>query len=90
MSVSSSGDWSVACHANPTEKVLVLTHELATDGETIPQAARQFWPVRPLIMYGRSAALDPPCAKEDAVWWFWKEMSGKGHVSCEVPICVGL
>ena len=54
--------------------MLILTHEMASDQEGIPHAAAQFWPVRPLVMYGRSAALQPKCAKEEAVWWFWKEI----------------
>ena len=54
--------------------MLVLTHEMASDAETVPHAAAQFWPVRPLVMYGRSARLEPTCNKNDAVWWFWKEI----------------
>ena len=70
-------------------QVLILTHELASDGETVPQAAAQFWPVRPLIMYGRTAKLDPPCAKEDAVRSFWKGMCVESHLSCDDALFLG-
>ena len=73
---------SLICHFPPAVKrakhqlspeALVLSHEEATMQETEPYLQRRLAPLRPLIMYGRSASLDPPCAKDECVYYGWRD-----------------
>ena len=50
----------------------MLTHELATSEETVPYLEWPMWPLPVVNLYGRSAALEPCIAKEEAVWYGWK------------------
>ena len=58
-------------------QVLVVSHELASPQEYEPYLAWRLRPVRPLVMFGRSAVLEPRCSKWEAVYWFWKDLACK-------------
>ena len=51
----------------------MLTHEAATAKETVPYLEYVMWPLPVVNLYGRSARLNPPIAKEEAVWHGWKD-----------------
>ena len=51
----------------------MLTHEAATAEETVPYLEQVMWPLPVVNLYGRSARLHPPIAKEEAVWYGWKD-----------------
>ena len=51
----------------------MLTHERATSEETVPYLEWLMWPLPVVNLYGRSATLEPPVAKEEAVWYGWKD-----------------
>ena len=54
-------------------KALILTHELTPEGDFDTYLARQLFPVRPLISYGRSAKAWPPCEPKVAVFSWWRD-----------------
>ena len=54
-------------------EVLVLTHERATPQEYEPYLAWNLRPCRPLVLHGRTAALEPACGTWETVYWFWKD-----------------
>jgi hypothetical protein len=54
-------------------KVLVLSHSNAGGEELEPYAASVFAPMPVLVLMGRSAVVDPPCPKEHAVWYGWRD-----------------
>ena len=62
------------------KQVLLLTHEGASMAEWEPYMSYRLRPCRPLVFYGRSASRKPPCSKEHAVWWVWKDHRSLGHV----------
>lgn len=49
----------------------MLTHEKASVQEMEPYVASIFAPLRPLMMFGRSAGLEPSCRKDHAVYHGW-------------------
>ena len=53
-------------------QVLVVTHEMASPQEYEPYLSWRLRPCRLLALRGRSATMDPPCSKWEAVYWFWK------------------
>ncbi len=55
--------------------MLCLTHEGATDVEIVPYLQAKFDPVTVLSIYGRCAKLEPPCPKNQAVWYGWRDRS---------------
>ena len=58
-------------------QVLVLTHEQASREEWLPYAAHALAPCRPMVCFGRSAALDLPVAAKEAVRDFWEDCRAK-------------
>ena len=54
-------------------RVLVLTHEAATKEQWEPYLRYRLAPCEPLIMYGRSAKLEPKCKVREALYWFWMD-----------------
>ena len=52
-------------------QVLVLTHEAASKEQWWePYLRYRLAPCEPLIMYGRSAKLEPECKVQEALYWF--------------------
>ena len=51
----------------------MLTHEAATAEETVPYLEWLMWPLPVVNLYGRSARLHPPIAKDEAVWYGWRD-----------------
>ena len=58
-------------------KALVLTHESAPQQLWEPYLGHLLRPLRPLVLFGRDASLQPRCARDVAVWWGWKDMGDK-------------
>ena len=56
-------------------QVLVLTHELS-DARSwdLGKYQEHFYPVRPQLLYGRSATLQPTCNVKQAVWYGWRDI----------------
>ena len=50
-----------------------MTHELAPLESRIPYLATVFQPLQPLVVYGRSARMEPECPGEEAVAWAWRD-----------------
>ena len=61
----------------------MLTRSSATAEEMLPYFERLFWPLPVLNLYGRAAELDPPIAREEAVWYGYRD-----RVSCAVALAV--
>ena len=57
-------------------QILVLTHELAdiSGSDALEQLARDFYPVLPVVMYGRSAKLGKEVGSETCVWYGWRDL----------------
>jgi hypothetical protein len=54
-------------------EVLVLSHEAATTQETEPYLQTRLAPLRPLILFGRTASRHPPCHKQECVYYGWRD-----------------
>ena len=54
-------------------QVLVLSHEGASRQEMQPYLSQKLWPCRPLILYGKAAAREPPCHKQECVYYAWRD-----------------
>ena len=54
-------------------QVLSLQHEDSTPTEWLPYLGVIFSPVQVLEFWGRAAKRDPPCRKDQAVFYWWKE-----------------
>ena len=54
-------------------QVLALTHEKATAEETLPYLQHAFRPCPVLALCGRAAVLEPRCAKEECVYYAWRD-----------------
>ena len=54
-------------------QALVLTHEDATVVEQFPYMGVMLAPTPVLEFYGRCATRDPPCHKNDAVFYWWQD-----------------
>ena len=67
-------------------QAISLSHELASPVELEPYLGVRLAPLRPVTLYGRAAALDPPCRKEETVFYAWRD-SVAGNV---VPKVLGL
>ena len=57
-------------------QILVLTHELSdlSSTDTLDRVAEHFYPVLPVAMYGRTAALGSQVKKEETVWYGWRDL----------------
>ncbi len=51
-----------------TLQALVWSHELATAAQMEPYLQEVLRPLRPLVLYGRAAGLEPKCHKQEAVY----------------------
>ena len=56
-------------------QALVLTHEGASPVEKLPYLGVMLAPTPVLEFYGRCATRKPPCHKNDAVFYWWKDQS---------------
>jgi len=54
----------------------VLSHELATAAEMEPYLQEVLRPLRPLVLYGRAAGLEPNCQKQEALYYGWRDPKG--------------
>ena len=54
-------------------QALVLTHEGASQVEQLPYLGVMLAPTPALEFYGRCATRDPPCHKNDAVFYWWQD-----------------
>ena len=54
-------------------QALVLPHEGASDTEKLPYLGVMLAPTPVLEFYGRCATRDPPCHKNDAVFYWWQD-----------------
>ena len=54
-------------------QALVLTHEGATQVEQLPYLGVMLAPTPVLDFYGRCATRQPPCNKNDAVFYWWQD-----------------
>ena len=54
-------------------KALVLTHESAPSDLWEPYLGHLLRPLRPLVLFGRDASLQPRCPKDQAVFYGWKD-----------------
>ena len=67
-------------------QAISLSHELASPEELEPYLGVRLAPLRPVTLYGRAAALDPPCRKEETVFYAWRDCA----VGNQVPYRLGL
>ena len=52
----------------------MLTHELSDAASwDLGSYSEHFWPVKPQLLYGRSAKMTPQCPVEHAVWYGWRD-----------------
>ena len=58
-------------------KALVLTHESAPSELWGPYLGHLLRPLRPLVLFGRDASLQPRCPKDQAVFYGWKDTGAK-------------
>ena len=63
-------------------QALLLSHEGATGHEVEPYLQHVLKPLAPLTLYGRFAAREPKCHKQECVYYFWRgrhchEVTGK-------------
>ncbi len=63
-------------------EVVVLAREASDPREWEPYAAWAFRPCQPLVFFGRSAADDPACPREEAVFHFWRDRSSGSSTPC--------
>ena len=52
---------------------MVLTHEGATKVEQVPYLGVLLAPTPVLDFFGRCATRNPPCHKNDAVFYWWQD-----------------
>ena len=69
-------------------KALVITHELSPGVLFDTYLYDKCHPVRPILSYGRSAKMDPPCAPHLAVWHCWQDSALCSRVWGCRPACV--
>ena len=57
-------------------QVLVLTHEMASmsGSDNFREIREMFYPVLPVVCYGRTAKLGTTVKKEEAVWYGWRDL----------------
>ena len=55
-------------------QALVLTHENASQTEQLPYLGVLLAPTPVLNFYGRCATRNPPCHKNDAVFYWWQDL----------------
>ena len=67
-------------------QAISLSHEVASPEELEPYLGVRLAPLRPVTLYGRAAALHPPCRKEEAVFYAWRDSA----VGNQVPYRLGL
>ena len=58
-------------------QALVLTHPRSHESEWEPYLSWRFRPLRPLVFLGRTAASEPPCKKEETVYYAWKDLEAQ-------------
>ena len=61
-------------------QAISLSHELASPEELEPYLGVRLAPLRPVTLYGRAAALDPPCRKEETVFYAWRDSAVRNQV----------
>ena len=54
-------------------QALLLSHQGATGQELEPYLQHVMKPLAPLTLYGRYAKTNPPCHKEECVYYFWQD-----------------
>ena len=54
-------------------EALVITHELSPPEVFDTYLYDKCAPLRPILCYGRSAKMDPPCPPHLAVWHWWQD-----------------
>lgn len=59
-----------------TLQALVLSHEMASPEEMEPYLQEVLRPLRPLVLFGRAAGLEPKCHKQEAVYYGWRDFTG--------------
>ena len=64
-------------------KALVLTHESAPQELWEPYLGHLLRPLRPMVLFGRDASLQPRCPREAAVYYGWKDT---GDRNLEFPV----
>ena len=58
-------------------KALVLTHESAPQDLWEPYLGHLLRPLRPMVLFGRDASLQPRCPRDVAVYYGWKDTGDK-------------
>ncbi len=48
-----------------------MTHELSDDVDDY--LAQALWPLKPMLLFGRSAKASPVCKPSEALWYAWKD-----------------
>ena len=62
----------------PSE-ALVLSHESAPAPLWEPYLAHLFTPIKPMVLFGRDASLQPRIPVANAVWYGWKDFDWRNH-----------
>ena len=66
-------------------EVLVLTHELSDAASwDLGNYQEYFWPVKPMLLFGRPASLAPACPVKHAVWYGWRDL-GVLEIAIAIP-----
>lgn len=55
-------------------KVMVITHEDASEEETMPYLGTRLFPMVVKEFFGRAAKREPPCKAQHCVWHWWKDL----------------
>ena len=58
----------------------MLTHQSAPNELWEPYLGHLLYPLRPMVLFGRDATLQPSCPKHEAVYHGWKDMVAKNFV----------
>ena len=53
----------------------MLTHELSDAASwDLGAYSSHFWPLKPVLLFGRPAKLAPSCPVQHAVWYGWRDI----------------
>ena len=55
---------------------MLLSHPAAQPEELEPYLATKLLPLEPVVLFGRSAKLDPPCHPQECVYYAWRDSMG--------------
>lgn len=62
-----------------SSEALVVTYEGSRIEDQDCYLSERLRPLQPLLLWGRTAAQEPSVKKEEAVWYWWKDVARQRH-----------